>query len=88
MHLNVALAKAYAHELTKLAKELKLAGPVTLDQLVRAPGVFQTDEELAETGGFVARGGQGVARRLGRAASPCANAKARIWPRTLQPASA
>lgn len=49
MHLNVSLAKAYAHELGKLAKELKLAGPVTLDQLVRAPGVFQTDEELAET---------------------------------------
>jgi uncharacterized protein (TIGR00255 family) len=48
MHLNVALAKAYAQELTKLAKELKLAGPVTLDQIVRAPGVFQTDEELAE----------------------------------------
>lgn len=49
MHLNVALAKAYAHELTKLAKELKLSSPVTLDQIVRAPGVFQTDEELAET---------------------------------------
>jgi uncharacterized protein (TIGR00255 family) len=49
MHLNVPLAKAYAHELNKLAKELKLAGPVTLDQLVRAPGVFQTDEELAGT---------------------------------------
>ncbi len=47
MHLNVTLAKAYAQELTKLAKELKLAGPVTLDQIVRAPGVFQTDEELA-----------------------------------------
>jgi uncharacterized protein (TIGR00255 family) len=49
MHLNVPLAKAYAQELAKLAKQLKLAGPVTLDQLVRAPGVFQTDEELAET---------------------------------------
>jgi len=48
MHLNVTLAKAYAQELTKLAKELKLADPVTLDQIVRAPGVFQTDEELAE----------------------------------------
>jgi len=48
MHLNVTLAKAYAQELAKLAKELKLAGPVTLDQIVRAPGVFQTDEELAE----------------------------------------
>jgi uncharacterized protein (TIGR00255 family) len=49
MHLNVPLAKAYAHELNKLAKELKLPGLVTLDQLVRAPGVFQTDEELADT---------------------------------------
>ncbi len=48
MHLNTALAKAYARELSKLAKELKLSGGVTLDQLVRAPGVFQTDEELAE----------------------------------------
>ena len=48
MHLNRALAKVYAGELAKLAKELKLAGPVTLDHLVRAPGVFQTDEELAD----------------------------------------
>lgn len=47
MHLNVSLAKAYARELERLARQLKLAGPVTLDQLVRAPGVFQTDEELA-----------------------------------------
>jgi uncharacterized protein (TIGR00255 family) len=49
MHLNVPLAKAYAAELAKLAKQLKLSGTVTLDHLVRAPGVFQTDEELAET---------------------------------------
>jgi uncharacterized protein (TIGR00255 family) len=48
MHLNLPLAKAYARELSRLAKQLKLAGPVTLDQLVRAPGVFQTDEELAD----------------------------------------
>ena len=47
MHLNVPLAKAYARELDRLAKQLKLPGPVTLDQLARAPGVFQTDEELA-----------------------------------------
>src|SRR5437899_9913225 len=31
-----------------LAKHLKRAGPVTLDRVVRAPGVLQTDEELAE----------------------------------------
>jgi uncharacterized protein (TIGR00255 family) len=47
MHLNVKLAKAYARELTRLCKQLKLPGPVTLDHLVRAPGVFQTDEDLA-----------------------------------------
>jgi len=42
------MAKAYAQELRKLAKNLKLSGDLTLDQLLRAPGVFQTDEELAE----------------------------------------
>ena len=47
MHLNVPLAKAYARELSRLSKQLKLPGPVTLDQVSRAPGVVQTDEELA-----------------------------------------
>jgi len=47
MHLNTDLARAYAKELAALAKQLKLKDDVTLDQLVRAPGVFQTDEELA-----------------------------------------
>jgi len=47
MHLNVPLARAYARELGRLAKQLKLPDPVTLDQLARAPGVLQTDEELA-----------------------------------------
>lgn len=49
MHLNAPLARAYATELSRLAKQLKLNGPVTLDHLVRAPGVFQTDEQLADT---------------------------------------
>jgi uncharacterized protein (TIGR00255 family) len=48
-HINEPLAKSYAAELARLAKSLKLAGPVTLDQVLRAPGVFQTDEELAGT---------------------------------------
>jgi uncharacterized protein (TIGR00255 family) len=48
MHINLDLAKAYAKELERLARHLRLAGPVTLEQLLRAPGVFQTDEELAE----------------------------------------
>jgi uncharacterized protein (TIGR00255 family) len=47
MHLNIPLARAYAQELSRLARQLKLPGPVTLDLLARAPGVFQTDEELA-----------------------------------------
>jgi len=52
MHLNVPLAKAYARELTRLAAQLKLPGPVTLDQLARAPGVFQTDEQIVEEKDF------------------------------------
>ena len=48
MHLNLPLAKAYATELNRLAKQLKLSDRITLDQIVRAPGVFQTDEELVE----------------------------------------
>jgi uncharacterized protein (TIGR00255 family) len=47
-HINLPLAKAYATELNRLAKQLKLSGEVTLDQIVRAPGVFQSDEELVE----------------------------------------
>jgi uncharacterized protein (TIGR00255 family) len=52
MHLNVPLAKAYARELNLLSKQLKLPGPVTLDHLARAPGVFQTDEQIAEEEDF------------------------------------
>ena len=48
LHLNAPLAKAYALELNRLARQLKLSGTATLDQLVRAPGVFQTDEQIAE----------------------------------------
>src|SRR5258708_21154227 len=48
MHINKPLAEAYAKELAKLAKHLKLSGGVSLDQIIRAPGVFQSDEELVE----------------------------------------
>jgi uncharacterized protein (TIGR00255 family) len=48
-HINEPLAKAYAAELKRLAKQLKLSGEVTLDQVLRAPGVFQTDADLAGT---------------------------------------
>ncbi len=52
MHLNIPLAKAYARELARLSRQLKLPGPVTLDQLARAPGVFQTDEQIVEEADF------------------------------------
>jgi len=52
MHMNVPLAKAYARELSRLSKQLRLPGPVTLDHLARAPGVFQTDEQIAEAEDF------------------------------------
>lgn len=47
-HINQALAKDYAAEFARLAKQLKLSGEVTLDQVLRAPGVFHTDAELAD----------------------------------------
>jgi uncharacterized protein (TIGR00255 family) len=50
--LNAALARAYAREFSRLAKDLKLAGPLTLETLVRAPGVLQTDEELTDAESF------------------------------------
>jgi uncharacterized protein (TIGR00255 family) len=47
-HLNLRLAKAYATELGRLAKSLKISGEVSLDHIIRAPGVFQTDEDLVD----------------------------------------
>lgn len=52
MHLNVPLARVYARALGRLAKELRLPGPVTLDHLVRAPGVFQTNQEITDAEHF------------------------------------
>lgn len=51
-HINKELAHAYARELNRLAKELNLAGPVTLDLLMRAPGVLQNNEDLPDAEHF------------------------------------
>jgi uncharacterized protein (TIGR00255 family) len=51
-HVNIALAKAYARELKKLATELKISSELSLDTLVRAPGVFQVDSALADADHF------------------------------------
>src|ERR1700759_959628 len=40
VRLNVPLAKAYVRELQKLSKEFKLAGPISLDLVARAPGII------------------------------------------------
>jgi len=52
VHLNRKLAVAYTRELNRLAKELNLAGTVSLDLLLRAPGVLQTNEEMADAEDF------------------------------------
>jgi uncharacterized protein (TIGR00255 family) len=46
--LNLGLARAYVRELRHLAKELELAGPVTLEMVARAPGVLQADDSWSE----------------------------------------
>ncbi len=45
VELDVALAKAYSRAIQKLQKQLKLEGALTLDTILRAPGVMK----LAET---------------------------------------
>ncbi|HSA01753.1 MAG TPA: YicC family protein, partial [Candidatus Paceibacterota bacterium] len=52
IRLNLPLAKAYGRELERLARELKLTGPVTLEHILRAPGVVQTEEEVTEAEDF------------------------------------
>jgi uncharacterized protein (TIGR00255 family) len=46
--LHVPLARAYVREFRKLARELQLAGEVTLDVVLRAPGVLQAPEAPAD----------------------------------------
>jgi uncharacterized protein (TIGR00255 family) len=50
--LNAALARAYARELSRLAKDLKLSDRITLEVLVRAPGVLQADESVSDAEAF------------------------------------
>ncbi len=49
-HLNFRLAKVYAEGLKELAHELKIPAEITLDTLVRIPGVLQVQDssEMAE----------------------------------------
>ncbi len=47
--INLPAAKAYRDQLEAMIKSLKLAGEVTLDQVLRGPGVLSTDETEIET---------------------------------------
>ncbi len=46
--LDVALARGYLRAIHKLQKEMKLAGPVTLDMILRAPGVLKLAESAVD----------------------------------------
>jgi uncharacterized protein (TIGR00255 family) len=52
VRVNAALARAYARELRQLAKALHLKDALSLDHLVRAPGVFETDNEVGDAEAF------------------------------------
>jgi uncharacterized protein (TIGR00255 family) len=47
--INHSLARAYARELRNLAKELRLSGDITLEVLMRAPGVLQPEEPTRQS---------------------------------------
>lgn len=48
VRINRTLARAYAAELDALARELGLEGRVSIDTLVRAPGVLEAEEDIGD----------------------------------------
>jgi uncharacterized protein (TIGR00255 family) len=48
VELDVALAKAYQRAILKLQKDMKLSGPLTLDTILRAPGVLKLAEAATD----------------------------------------
>jgi uncharacterized protein (TIGR00255 family) len=52
VRLNTELAREYARELQRLAKELGLGGTLPLDVVARAPGVMQTEETVSDAGAY------------------------------------
>lgn len=48
VRVNRALARAYAREFNQLAGELGLDGKVSIDTVLRAPGVLETEEEVGD----------------------------------------
>src|ERR1041384_5348265 len=52
VHINAPLHNAYVLELRALARELGLTEEISLDLLVRAPGVMQGNESIADAETF------------------------------------
>lgn len=52
IRVNKPLAAAYAVELRALARSLKLKDDLSLDHLVRAPGVLETEDTLSDAEAF------------------------------------
>ena len=48
IELDVALAKAYYRAIQKLQKQIKLNGSLTLDTILRAPGVMKLAESTVD----------------------------------------
>ena len=61
--VNLPLAKAYARELRKMASHLNIDDGLSLEVLVRIPGIFQADTALADADHFW----PGVAKSLNQA---------------------
>ncbi len=52
LRVNIALAKNYAKEFGKLSKALKISEPISLDLLIRSPGVLQADKAISDAEDF------------------------------------
>ena len=52
VRINMPLAKAYVRQMRELAQQLKLPDTVTLDHLLKAPGVLGTDTAIADAEEF------------------------------------
>jgi uncharacterized protein (TIGR00255 family) len=48
VEVNLAVAKAYVDELRKLARELKISDSISLEMLVRLPGVLGAGDDVSE----------------------------------------
>ena len=52
VQVNTALAEAYVRELRKLAKQLDLAGELSVELLIRAPGVLEANARVSDAEEF------------------------------------